>query len=534
MSDHRRRSECRPVKGYVWRFALSALVVLAIAPVLAQTLDEPADTKSSPNGKADAKEKADKKESDEKQAVTHHQIELGGRTLKYRANAGKLPIRNSKGEPEAHIFYIAYTTEGSGDPSKRPLMFSFNGGPGSSSVWLHLGALGPKRVEYPDDAVIPRPPYRLIDNDSTWLDKTDLVFIDPVGTGYSRATMPELNKKFHGLQGDIASIAEFIRLYLTRNDRWGSPLYLVGESYGTTRAAGLSDHLIGMGIALNGIALVSSVMDFQTLRSASDLSQVLYLPTYTATAWYHKKLPADLQSDLRKTLAEAERWADTEYRTALDKGDQLTPPERKKVIDDLARYTGLGKEFLDDNDLRVGQEYFRKELLRGERRVVGRYDSRFKGIDAAAASRSPEFDPSEAAIRAPYTATFNNYVRNELKYESELTYHILGSDEIGPWDWGTRGMGYPETYSALRAAMAKNPHMKVFVAAGYYDLATPYKAAEYTLDHMQLDPALKKNVRIDFYEAGHMMYLHGPSLEELKRDIAGFLEGSNGYPRETR
>jgi carboxypeptidase C (cathepsin A) len=508
---------------------LSVVVAVVIAPVVAQEVAEPPTTKPSANGKPADREKT-AKEVEAKPVVTHHEITVRGRPLKYTATAGKLPIRDSKGEPEAQIFFIAYTADDVGDRAKRPLMFSFNGGPGSSSVWLHLGALGPKRVTHPDDASIPGPPYRLVDNEFTWLDKTDLVFIDPVGTGYSRASKPELNKKFHGLSGDIASVAEFIRMYLTRYDRWASPLYLVGESYGTTRAAGLSDHLLGMGIALNGIALVSTVMDFQTLSfgTGNDLPYILFLPTYTATAWYHKKLPADLQSDLRKTLAEAEHWADTEYRAALNAGDQLTPAERKQVIERLARYTGLSPSFIDDHDLRIRQSAFCKELLRADRRTVGRLDSRYKGIDASAATPSPEFDPSEAAIRAPYTATFNDYVRTKLNYESDLTYHILGSDEMGPWDWGTRGMGYPETFRPLRTAMAKNPHMKIFVAAGYFDLATPYKAAEYTLDHMQLDPSLKKNVRVDFFEAGHMMYIHGPSLEELKRDITAFIDGSNG------
>ena len=494
--------------------ALGMGLALAIGTVVAQKADEPPAKKASENGKPADKEKT-KSKDDAGPIVTQHEATIGGTRIKYTATVGKLPINDRKGEAEAHIFFVAYTRDDAGDLGKRPLMFSFNGGPGSSSVWLHLGALGPKRIPLPDDASFPAPPFRLVDNEASWLDKTDLVFIDPVGTGYSRATKPELNKKFHGLRGDIESVGEFIRLYLTRYDRWSSPLYLVGESYGTTRAAGLSDHLLEQGIALNGIVLVSTVMDFQTLQfgPGNDLPYLLFLPSYTATAWYHKKLPSDLQADLRKALDEAEKWADTDYRAALARGDRMSAEERKIAIAKLARYTGLSEAFLDESNLRVSQGAFCKELLRGEKRTVGRLDSRYKGIDATAAGSSPGFDPSMAVIRPPYTATFNQYVRNDLAYKSDLTYHILGSDEIGRWDWGSSGMGYPETFRALRDAMAKNPPMTLFVASGYYDLATPYWATEYTLAHMQLDGSLRRNVKTMTYEAGHMMYIHGPSLD---------------------
>jgi carboxypeptidase C (cathepsin A) len=506
--------------------------------------------KEKDKGQEKPRDKESKKETAEREpaepVVTRHEVTIGGRALKYSATAGKLPITDGRGTTEANIFFIAYTVDdggGKGDEeagarrSTRPLMFSFNGGPGSSSVWLHLGALGPKRVPLPDDASYPLPPFKLVDNHATWLDRTDLVFIDPVGTGYSRAAKPELNKKFHGLRGDIASVGEFIRLYLTRYERWGSPLYLVGESYGTTRAAGLSDHLFELGIALNGIALISTVLDFQTLEftPGNDLPYVLFLPSYTAAAWYHKKLPDDLQSDLKKTLSEAERWADTTYRQALAKGDRLPDDERRSVLKEMARYTGLSREFLDASDLRVRQAAFCKELLRSGKRTVGRLDSRYKGIDPDAAGPSPGYDPSMAVIRPPYTSTFAQYVRGDLGYNTDLTYHILGSAEISGWDWGTGsggggrgGSGYPETYRPLRDAMAKNPHMKLFVGQGYYDLATPYLAADYTLSHMKLDPTLRPNVRVRTYEAGHMMYVHTPSLEKLKRDVTAFLDDANG------
>ncbi len=476
-----------------------------------------------------AEEKSQKEKPvmvDEKPVVTSHEIRANGKTLKYTVTTGMMPIRNRSGETEAHIFFMAYTLDNAGQASQRPLMFSFNGGPGSSSVWLHLGALGPRRVKMLDDGGMPAPPYRLVDNEHTWLDQTDLVFIDPVGTGYSRPVKPELGKKFFGLQGDIESVGEFIRLYLTRYKRWSSPLFLVGESYGTTRASGLAGHLIDRGIAFNGILLISSIMNFQTARfgRGNDLPYVLFLPTYTATAWYHKKLPADLQQDLRKTLDEVEKWAMTDYTAALAKGDLLTKEERQAVIDRLARYTGLSKTYIDNTDLRIEIRRFDKELLRDQKRTVGRLDSRFKGMDALAASERPDFDPSMTAIRPPYTALFNDYVRTELGFESDLDYHILGGG-IGQWDWGVNN-GYADTSESLRSAFAKNPYMKLFVASGYYDLATPYFATEYTLNHMGLDPSLRGNIRVTYYEAGHMMYIENRSLAQLKKDVAAFIQGA--------
>ncbi len=459
--------------------------------------------------------------------ITKHELRVGGRVLRYTVTTGIMPLRNAAtGETEARIFYMAYTLDGVADRSQRPLMFSFNGGPGSASVWLHMGALGPKRVRMMDDGQMPPPPFQLVDNEHTWLDFTDLVFIDPVGTGYSRAAKPELANRYFGLQGDIQSVGEFIRLYLVRNERWSSPLFLVGESYGTTRASGLSGYLIEHGIAFNGILLISTIMNFQTARftRGNDLPYVLFLPTYTAIAWYHKKLPADLQTDLRRTLDEVEHWAANEYTVALAKGDRLTPAERQEVIDRLNRYTGLDKRFIDDSDLRIEIQHFDKELLRDEKRTVGRLDGRFKGMDALAVSETPDFDPSMAAIRPPYTATFNNYVRGELGFKSDLEYYILGGG-VGRWDFGADNT-YADTSESLRSAFAKNPYMKLFVASGYYDLATPYFATQYTLRHMGLDPALQGNVTTTYYEAGHMMYIDSRSLARLKQDAESFVRGA--------
>ena len=462
---------------------------------------------------------------EEKPVITHHQIHAGAKNLSYTVTTGLMPLKNNTGDIEAHMFYIAYTLDNGGPSRQRPLMFSFNGGPGAASVWLHLGAIGPRRIRMLDEGGMPSPPFQLVDNEYTWLDQTDLVFIDTVGTGYSRPAKPELGNKFWGVQQDLQSVGEFIRLWLTRNERWGSPLFLVGESYGTTRAAGLAGSLIEHGIAFNGILLLSSVLNFETNRftKGNDLPYILYLPTYTATAWYHHKLAPDLQKDLQATLREVEKFAGTEYNDALLKGDRLTPQERTAVIDKLARYTGLDKKYIDESDLRIEIFHFTKELLRDERRTVGRLDSRIKGIDESGVSERPDFDPSLVAIRPPFTAAVNQYLRTELEYHSDLEYYTLGGGFNG-WDWGSAGNGFADTSEALRSAFAKNPYMKLFVGSGYFDLATPYFATQYTLSHMGLDPALHKNVALGYYDAGHMMYIQAKSLAKLKTDVSAFLD----------
>jgi carboxypeptidase C (cathepsin A) len=507
------------------------IAMLTAGPALAYAQDKPA----APEKPAPAAVN-DKEWDGDKPVVAKRSIRAGGRTLHYTVTTGMMPIRSNTGELEARMFFMAYTLDNAGDAAKRPLMFSFNGGPGSSSVWLHLGALGPRRVKMLDDGGLPPSPYELVDNEHTWLDQTDLVFIDPIGTGYSRAAKPDLAKKFFGLQGDTQSVGEFIRLYLTKFERWASPLFLVGESYGTTRASALSGYLIDRGIAFNGILLVSAIMNFQTVNfdDGNDLPYPVHLPTYTAIAWYHKKLPADLQSDLKKTLAEVEQFATTEYQVALAKGDRLTPAERQATIDKLARYTGLTKEYLDQTDLRPEIMRFTKELLRAEKRTVGRLDGRFKGMDEYARSERPDFDPSMAAIRPPYTAALNDYVRRELGYRHEAEYYILGGG-IAPWDWGRQNQ-YVDTAESLRSAFAKNPWMKVFVGYGYYDLATPYFAAKYTLAHMNLDPSLRKNISEAYYEAGHMMYIDVRELAKLKKDVSAFVADAlrKGSPMTTQ
>lgn len=465
---------------------------------------------------------------EETPVVTKHEIHAGSRVLRYTATTGMMPIKNREGETEARIFYMAYTLDDAGPRNRRPVTFAFNGGPGSASVWLHLGAIGPKRVKMNPDGTMPAPPYDLVDNDLTWLTTSDLVFIDPVGTGYSRAARPELASRFFGLAGDIDSVGEFIRMYLTRYERWTSPLFLAGESYGTTRASALSEYLIQRGIALNGIMLISTIMNFETTNFApgNDIPYALYLPSYAATAWYHKKLPPDLQAkSVQQLVAEVEQWAATDYLIGLQKGNQLSSQERQDLVNKLARYTGLETRFIDNANLRVNLNLFRKELLRNEKRSIGRLDARFKGYDASLATDSPDFDASETAIRPPYTSTFNNYVRSELGYKSDLEYYILGGGITSPWNWGTNNT-YVDTSVALRTALARNPYLKVFVAMGYYDMATPYFAARYTLEHISLDPTLLKNVSTSYYEAGHMMYIDDKSLTKLRADIEKFMQDS--------
>src|SRR5437588_2256470 len=431
---------------------------------------------------------------EESPVITHHEIRAGGKVLHYTATVGMMPIKNRDGETEARIFFMAYTLDGVSDRSTRPLTFSFNGGPGSASVWLHLGCIGPRRVPMNPDGAMPAPPYHLVDNQQTWLDQTDLVFIDPVGTGYSRIVRPEASR-FIGLNGDIESVGEFIRMFLVRNERWTSPWFLAGESYGTTRASALSGYLIDRGIAFNGIVLISTIMNFETtdFAAGNDLPYIMFLPSYAATAWYHKKLPRDLQSkSVHQVATEAEQWAANEYALALAKGDRLTGQERQDVIAKLSRYTGIDKTFIDNANLRVSLNFFRKELLRDEKRSIGRLDARFRGYDSSYVTAGPDFDASEAAIRPPYTSTFNNYVRSELNYKSDLEYYILGGGITSQWNWGTNN-GYVDTSLALRNALAKNPYLKVFVAMGYQDMATPYFAVDYTLHHISLDPTLQKN-----------------------------------------
>ena len=467
-------------------------------------------------------------------SITQHRVTIDEQEIRYTVTAGTIVLKeeqekDSKSDGEkakASVFFVAYTLDDVGDIAKRPITFSFNGGPGSSSVWLHLGVLGPRCVETDQQGNLLQPPYRLVENQYSMLDQTDLVFIDPVSTGFSRVVQGEDAKQFHGFKKDIESIGDFIRLYTTRYQRWVSPKFLIGESYGTTRAAGLSGYLQERhGLYLNGIMLISSVLDFQTIRfmNGNDLPYALYLPSFTATAWYHNLLDESLQTDLHRTLQEVEAFAFGEYTVALMKGTDLPEGERQEITRKLVRYTGLPIDYIERTDLRVNIMRFCKELLRHQGKTVGRFDSRFTGLDRDSAGERFEYDPSYANILGPYTATLNDYLRSQLKFESDLAYEIL-TDRVHPWNYDTHQNQYVNVTDTLRKAMTTNPYLKVFVASGYYDLATPYMATRYTFNHLGLDKSLRENVSMSFYEAGHMMYVHRQSLIQLKEDLAGFMQ----------
>lgn len=465
--------------------------------------------------------------------VTAHQLTTEAGQLTYESHAGELALTDEQGNEKARIFHVAYvrTDPGAAEDPERPVTFCFNGGPGSSSVWLHLGLIGPRRVVMSDAGEPPtRPPYRVVDNEWSLLDASDLVFIDPVTTGYSRPTEGEDPGQFHGLEGDVKWVAEFIRLWTTRNQRWDSPKFLAGESYGTTRASALAGELQNRhGMFLNGLMLVSSILNFQTARfdTGNDLPYVLFLPTYTATAFYHGRLDEELSRDLEATLAEAEAFAAGEYASALMLGDSLSDERRAEIAREVARYTGLSQAYVEATNLRIGIHRFCKQLRRDERITVGRLDSRFTGHDHDAAGETYEYDPSMSVILGPYTGALNAYVREELGFESDLPYEIL-TGRVHPWSYGNHENRYVNVSDTLREAMTKNPHLRVHVMSGYYDLATPYYATRYTFDHLGLEPALRDNVTISHHEAGHMMYVHPPSLEAVGRELRGFVAGALG------
>ncbi len=468
--------------------------------------------------------------------ISKHKVKIAGKLIKYTVTTGTMVMKEETFDKDkdaeiekarAQIFFIAYTRDDVKDKSKRPLTFSFNGGPGSSSVWLHLGVLGPRRVVLNEDGTMPPPPFKLTDNEYSILDDTDLVFIDPMSTGYSRPVDGEKSKEWHTFRKDIQSVGDFIRLYATRYKRWLSPKFLAGESYGTTRAAGLSGYLQERhGMFLNGLMLISSVLDFTTLdfNYNNELPYILYLPGYAATAWYHKKVTSRLS--FKEFLKEVEDFALGEYTLALAKGDALPKQNREKIAEKISRYTGLSKEFIERSNLRINDQHFFKELLRDRAQTVGRLDSRFIGMDRIGVTATPEYDPLFAMVNGPYTAGFNDYIRSELKFETDLPYEILSEKVWMNWSYGVFENQYVNVAETLRSSMTFNPYLKVYVANGYFDLGTPYFATEYTFNHLMLNEKLRKNISMSYYDAGHMMYVHKPSLKAMKKDLTKFIKDS--------
>jgi carboxypeptidase C (cathepsin A) len=506
---------------------LTLLLIVAAMTVLAQ--EPPADAEhAAQQPKAEAKADPKAPPPADKISATQHTIAIGGQPIAYTARAGTMVLKSEDGTPTANIFFTSYTKDGE-NPARRPVTFTFNGGPGSSSVWLHMGAFGPKRVDYLDtEGHASKPPYRTVDNEDSILDVTDLVFIDPVTTGFSRAIPFKEAAKFHGVNADVESVGEFIRLWTTRYGRWASPKFLAGESYGTTRAAGLSGWLNRQGYYLNGIVLVSSILNWETASfdSGNDLAYVLFLPTYTAIGWYHHKLSPDLQNGtIENAVALSEKYALGPYSTALMQSDRLSDEERRNVAAHLANLTGLSAQYIEQSNLRIIEERFVKELLRDRRRTVGRLDGRFLGFDRDAVGESTDFDPSMAAITGEYTAAFNDYIRRELKFDTDDPYEILTS-KVRPWRLDAQNR-YVDVSETLRGAIAENPYLKVFVANGYYDLATPFAATRYTFARMQLEPELRKNVSMDYFEGGHMMYIDRRAHAKLKSDVASFIRSAS-------
>jgi len=504
--------------------------VLMAPPVRAQRPAAPSERDSTPAAAPVPKETS---------SATEHQIRIGGQLVPYRATAATMLLKNDKDEPIGSLYYTAYTRTDTRDASQRPIAFVYNGGPGSASAWLHMGAFGPRRIVTSDAAPTPPPPYQIVDNASSLIDVTDLVFIDPIGTGFSKPVGKGTGKDFWGVDEDAQSLAKFISQYVSRNSRWSSPKYLIGESYGTTRSAVLVDRLQRDGMAFNGVVLISSVLDFETLLFADghDLSYVLYLPSYAATAVYHKVIPAP--ADLGALLTEVRGYAMGDYADALAAGATLPAERRAAVAKQLATYTGLSEDYLIKADLRVNLRQYKAELQRSRGLVTGRLDSRFTGPLPDLLAENAPGDPQSSAVTGAFTAAINAYLRGELKFETEDRYVMGGGVQ---WNWtreGRRGWA-STTYvgTDLVQALIANPNLRVEIENGLYDLATPFFATEYTVDHLEgLAPTLRDHISLKYYDAGHMMYLLEPALAQLKRNVArcitntapatGVMSGSN-------
>jgi carboxypeptidase C (cathepsin A) len=502
-----------------------AIVALLILAPAARGQQRPGSTPDAPQRPQAAGQHEVASALDDKASQTSHAIRLDGRELKYTATAGTIPIRLDDGKVAARMFFVAYTKDGE-DAKTRPVSFLYNGGPGSASVWLHMGSFAPRRAQMADEGFQPSPPYQFVDNDNSLIDVSDLVFVDAIDTGYSRAMAGVDNAQFHGQDGDIGAFGEFIAEYLSTYNRWHSPKFLIGESYGTIRSGGLSQELQSRhGVELNGIVLVSALLTYQTLSPApnNDVAWAVQIQTFAATAWYHKKLPPDLQQkSIKQVVDDARTFAFGDYMLALTKGNTLTDAERNAMAEKLARYTGLSAKFILSANLRVDSARFRKELLRDKRLVVGRLDGRFTALDADAAGERQEFDPSNTALQGAYVALFQDYVKNELKWESDLHYPTSGN--VRPWTYVQNR--YMDTTDALRLTMAKNPFLKVLLVCGYFDMATYVGGAEFNLTHLAYDRQITDRVSYGYYEAGHMMYIRPSAHAALKKDVTAFIKSA--------
>jgi len=470
----------------------------------------------------------------EEKTISQGNVTINGQNIRYTATTGTLLLRDDKGEPTASVFYVAYTRDGLKDMAHRPLTFLYNGGPGSSSIWLHMGAFGPVRIVTSDAASTPPPPYDIVPNQYSLLDKSDLVFVDAVGTGYSRVVGKGQTKNFWGVDEDVKAFGQFIERYITVNDRWNSPKYLLGESYGTTRSANLADWLQHQGVALNGVILQSTILNYGDTFPGTDLEYISYLPSYAAIAWYHDKL-ANKPAGLPAFLQQVRAFARGEYADALYQGSSLPQAEYTDVLAKLQQYTGLSAQFLKDANLRVDPSRFRAQLLRGDDRIMGRYDARFEGINMDNAEEFPDYDPSDSSIGPAYTAAWNWYVTNKLKYQTSETYRVTYYKIIREWDWKHPLPGRPSFFmppepdvaANLGEAMRENPHLKVFSANGYFDLATPFFKTEFDINQLDLPPDIYKNISFYYYPSGHMLYLYVPVLKQYKSDLAKFYEATD-------
>jgi carboxypeptidase C (cathepsin A) len=463
-------------------------------------------------------------------------VNVGGKALHYSTSAGFVPIvanmsDSHKGEPDAALFVTSYTLQHKGvapKPATRPILFAFNGGPGSASIWLHLGALGPKRVPINDDGSMPPPPYGVEDNPHTWFEHFDLVFVDPPHTGYSLTASDAARKRMLSVDGDVEALAECIRVYLSRTQRWGSPVYLAGESYGTTRGAALAEKLLDLGIALAGVILVSCAMDIQTLEfeGKNDLAHALFVPGFAAAAQYHGKLKGPIGESGAHARTAAEAFVQTDYLAALHQGARLAPAQRSRIAKRLSELTGLRNDVIEDNNLRISDQLFFSELLRDQGRMVGRLEARVTGPMGARKSRAWEFDPGIEAIMGPFTMASNAYMREQLGVQTDQRYEVLSMETNTSWNWlqgESKGNCYTSTSGALARAMRRNPHLRVLVASGYYDLGTPYSASDYSLARMDLSPEVMARITHHYYDAGHMMYTRTDDLKKLKADLKAWL-----------